>query len=65
MPTITVKTDETKSYLRVDQALEDQGFDVKETRTGLTADKDGKSYAVESYDHYNTTIYGVKLVEIQ
>jgi len=61
---VIVKTDETKSYLYPSQALEDQGFCVKETSDGLIATKDNKAYKVKTYDHYNTTIYSVKLSPI-
>lgn len=61
---IKVKTDEAKSYLHPQDAIADQGYSVRETRDGLVAEKDGKKYSVESYDHYNTTVYSVNLKEI-
>jgi hypothetical protein len=61
MKNITVKTDETKQYLNPSDALSDQGYYVRETRNGLMATKDGQDFSVKSYDHYNTSVFSVKL----
>lgn len=64
MKNLKVKTDETKNYFTPADALVDQGYSVRETRNGLKASKDGVDYRVASYDHFNTTVYSVTLIQI-
>ena len=61
MPTLKVETDQSKTYFKPSDALVDQGFSQRDE----IFRKDGKPYTIESYDHFNTTIYSVTLKEIK
>lgn len=60
MAQITVKTNESKSYMSFINALSDEGYYQVGPKTFR---KDGKDYEFVSYDHFNTTIYSVTLQE--
>ncbi len=65
MGVITVDTDQSKRYFYIGEALEDNGFE--EVRDDYNGDysyiKDGVAYKIVEFEHFNTTIYWVKIIE--
>ena len=70
----TVKTDISKDYFNAGQALQDEGFksigDVafsvvgKGSQTREAFEKDNKQYYFVSMNNFNSTIYSVKIREL-
>ena len=73
--TIKINTDQSKSYFHADEALEDNGFEYfgrfenfNPISGTLIKDiwerkEDGKLFSFAGMDHYNTTIYYIKMRE--
>ena len=73
---MTIKPDQSKSYRHVENAVVDAGYILhqgyvkigkksyggwEQLRDIFYNPKNDKHYVVDSYDHYNTTIYSIKL----
>ena len=59
MPDLKLETDQTKTYFKPADAVTYQGFGQHDD----VFTKNGKDYKIQSYDHFNTTIYSVTLKE--
>lgn len=70
----TIKTDVSKNYFNAGQALEDEGFKSvgyvafavvgKGSKTREVFEKDGVKYYYVGMNNFNSTIYNIKLREV-
>ena len=58
MSKLVVETNQSKSYSSPSAALQDEGYQQVDN---AIFEKNGKKYKLESYDHFNATIYSITL----